>query len=109
MGCQVIDLKLFLQCDLDHRCFDPKIIRDHLLVMNNPHTEFEGPRSKNSLVMDRPSNKSKAIYPHFFEMGHNNITNIKGKVYLHMFKFSLGNFMLANAHDVTYYNVTTLT
>jgi hypothetical protein len=33
--------------------FDIKIIRSHLLVINNHHTKFEVPRSKRSLVIDR--------------------------------------------------------
>jgi hypothetical protein len=33
--------------------FDPKINRDHLLVMNNHHTKLEVPRPKRSLVIAR--------------------------------------------------------
>jgi hypothetical protein len=56
MGCQVNDRQPFYQqdkYDLDLWPLDPKINRDHLLVMSNHHTKFEVPRPKRSLVIDR--------------------------------------------------------
>ena len=62
--------------------FEPKINRDHLLVMTNQHVKYkhsvmngikDNQRKSFGLPTDRQTDISKTIYPLFFEGGHKNI------------------------------------
>ena len=82
MCCQVIDqTRFWASVSLWPWPRNPKFNRGILLVMTNYHSKLEYSWAMSSLVIDWtrfvygqtdiPTDMCKAIYPHFFEGGHN--------------------------------------